>query len=236
MKLTRLPVLVGVALVIGSVVAVPAAGAKAAKPTVSTLTASPPTTGSSGGTVTLSAAVTNGTTCTFTSNKAVTGLTSMPCTTGVVSDKVTLPPNSTKKTVQYTLKLKVSGSTSAKAVTQVHVTVMSPPPSGLTWAGPASIVVGTPFTVSSIDSCPTTMPDGSAIIGTLYAQESIQFPFTAATNAVPVHPDGSWSLTLSINGLYPAGSFTTTAECIVAPSGTILATYATRPITVSLPG
>jgi len=220
----------------GSMAAVPAAGAKAIKPTVSALTASPPMLGSSGGSVTLSAAVTNGTTCTFTSNKAVTGLTSVPCATGIVSDPVTLPPNSTKKPALYTLKLKVFGATSAKAVTRVHVTVMSPPPSGLNWTGPSSIVVGTPFTVSSIDNCPTTMPDGSAITGTLYATESIVFPFTAASNAVPVHPDGSWSLTLSINGLYPAGSFTTTAECFVAPSRTVLATYATRPITVSLPG
>jgi hypothetical protein len=235
-KLSKLSVLVGVTLVVGCVVATPAATASAVKPTVSALLASPPMLGSGGGTATLSASVMNGATCTFTSNKPVAGLTSAPCATGIVADTLTFPPNTTKKPVKYTLKLKVYGARSAKS-THVYVTVDGGPPplSGLTWTSPPAITVGTPFTMSSIDKCPTTMPDGSAITGTLYVIASIAFPSTAAGDAVPANPDGSWTISMSINGLYPSGSFTASADCYVYPSGPMLATYATHSIAVSSP-
>jgi hypothetical protein len=229
----KLSVLAGVTIVVvGSVVAVPAVGAKEIRPTVSPLQSSSATLESSGGTVTLSASVTNATICTFTSNRAVIGLTSAPCTTGIVTDKVTLPPNTTDEPNRYTLKLKVVGTESS----QVRVTVFAPPPSGLAWTSPPSVTVGTPFTESSIDKCPTTMPDGSAITGTLYALVWINsVPSGGAGNAVVAKPDGSWSITWSINGSFPAASFTTTAECYVVPSGPVLGTYASHSVAVLAP-
>ncbi len=172
----------------------------------------------------------------FESNRPVAGLTSAPCTSGQVSDSVTVPPNVAKRPKDYVFKLKVFGTKSAAATTQTLVSVAGQPPGGLKWTSPPSITLGLPFTLSSVQKCPTTMPDGSPIVGTLYATASIVFPFTAAGRAVPANPDGSWSLSTTLNGLYAAGSFTINANCLVSPSGLILATYATHSITLSLPG
>jgi len=79
-------------------VAVPAEAGAAPKPTVSSFGASPLTVLATGGTVTLSADVTNATSCTFSSNKAVAGLpVSVACSNGPVAEDVTLPVNAAKK-------------------------------------------------------------------------------------------------------------------------------------------
>jgi surface antigen len=79
-------------------------------PTVSSFSASPSTLTANGGTVTLSANVTNATSCTFTSNRAVSGLLmSTPCSNGNVSDTVSIPANSKKGALSLKFTLTVSG-------------------------------------------------------------------------------------------------------------------------------
>jgi hypothetical protein len=130
-------VLVSVGLAVAFLtVAVPAGATAAPKPpktTVSGFAASPTTLYNNGGIVTLSANVTNATSCLFTSTKPVTGLpATVACTSGVVSQTVTLPANTGKRAVKYMFKLSVTGTKTVKAKA-VKVTVStSAPPAGLT--------------------------------------------------------------------------------------------------------
>ena len=85
-------------------------------PTITNLTASPSTLSSAGGQVTLSANVTNATSCTFTSKPAIVGFNgAIACSTGPVSDVVIVPQNVSKKTKRYTFSLAVSGAKPVKA-------------------------------------------------------------------------------------------------------------------------
>jgi hypothetical protein len=125
-------------LLVGAVVIIPMAGVAGAapkppKPTVSGFAASPTTLYNNGGIVTLSAKVTNAISCVFSSTKPVTGLpATVACTSGVVSQTVTLPANTGKKAVKYSFKLAVTGTKTVKAKA-VKVTVStSAPPAGLT--------------------------------------------------------------------------------------------------------
>jgi cell wall-associated NlpC family hydrolase len=90
--------------------------AKPGLPTVSGFTASSSTLTSSGGTVILSADVTNATSCVFSSKPAVSGLqVTVGCSNGAVSDAPTVPANTGKKPVQYTFSLSIVGSKTVKA-------------------------------------------------------------------------------------------------------------------------
>ena len=109
---------------------------KGSNPTITGLSATPGTLYNNGGIVTLSATVSNATTCTFTSTKAVTGLTSGPCSPRSVGDRVplrdtvVLPPNTTKNVVPYKFGLIVTGTKTVKT-RRVTVTVgIGPPPPG----------------------------------------------------------------------------------------------------------
>jgi uncharacterized protein YjbI with pentapeptide repeats len=86
------------------------------KPTVS-FTAAPTALTSSGGTVTLSAQVTDATSCLFTSDKA--GIIGLPaqvaCSNGTVTVVVSVPANSGTKSVAYGLHLAVTGATTVRA-------------------------------------------------------------------------------------------------------------------------
>jgi hypothetical protein len=107
-------------------VAVPAEAGAAPKPTVSSFGASPLTVLATGGTVTLSADVTNATSCTFSSNKAVAGLpVSVACSNGPVAEDVTLPVNAAKKAAKYKLILAVTGAKTVKATVLTWVAAPS---------------------------------------------------------------------------------------------------------------
>ena len=92
-------------------------------PTVTNFTASPSTLPATGGQVTLSANVTNATSCTFASNKTVTGLlTSVTCPNGIVTDVVTVPANSKKNADSYKFTLQAAGTKTVKSTTTLSVT------------------------------------------------------------------------------------------------------------------
>jgi uncharacterized protein YjbI with pentapeptide repeats len=87
-----------------------------APPTVSSFTATPSTFTSSGGSVSLSADVTNAQSCTFSSNRPVTGLpATVWCSNGTVDEDLTLPANSHKKVATYKFGLSVAGTKTVKA-------------------------------------------------------------------------------------------------------------------------
>jgi hypothetical protein len=91
-------------------------------PTVTSFAASPLALFSTGGAATLSADVTNATTCTFSSNKPVTGLpVSVPCASGPVSEGITVPGTTTKKPVVYKFVLTVAGTKTIKAKADLTV-------------------------------------------------------------------------------------------------------------------
>lgn len=100
------------------------AGAVVPKPTVSNFVGSTTSLYRDGGVVTLSAAVTNAVACTFRANHPLAGMpASDPCSSGVIQQHVTLPPNTTKKVKTYIFKLRVSGTTNVSPTNSVAVTV-----------------------------------------------------------------------------------------------------------------
>jgi hypothetical protein len=120
---------IGVVTVVGGVAAlctaatgVAASGAQLAKPTVSSLIATPSSLGSSGGGLTLSASVSDATSCTFSSNKPVVGLpATLPCSNGPIDESVTVPANAGFSPITYKFKLAVTGTKTVKAKTEVTV-------------------------------------------------------------------------------------------------------------------
>ncbi len=99
-------------------------------PTVSSLTASPSTLSSAGGSVTLSANVTNATTCAFSSNRSIAGLpATIPCSNGAATESVTVPANTRKLALTYKFRLAVTGTRVVRASTGLVVdgTLNSPP-------------------------------------------------------------------------------------------------------------
>ena len=110
----------------------PVAQAGPVKPAVSSFTVTPSVLDSAGGSVTLSAQVTNATSCLFTVNKpGITGLpATVPCSTGAVTDTVSVPANSGKRTTKYRLRLSVTGAKTvhAKAISLLVSAGPVPPP------------------------------------------------------------------------------------------------------------
>jgi hypothetical protein len=117
----------------------PAAGAKGSKPTVSAFTASANAPGevmaasplvlfNSGGSITLTADVTNATACAFSSNRPVAGMpTTIPCANGpVTAPNVEVPGNAGKRDLKYHFHLTVFGQGAARA-TPLPVTVSTHP-------------------------------------------------------------------------------------------------------------
>lgn len=108
--------------------AVPSGAVVLANPTVTLLPSSPSTLFNVGGTVTLSANVTNATICVFTSKTAVSGLpAAVPCTNGAVSENVTLHANTGTKSMKYKFGLSVFGAKMVKTK-PVKVTVLPTQP------------------------------------------------------------------------------------------------------------
>jgi hypothetical protein len=110
-------------------------------------------------------------------------------------------------------------------------TVCPPPPSGLTWNSPAEVTAGGPVAVSSIDPCPSTLPDGSPVNGTVYAEVFISIGSGGWGDASRVNSDGSWSDTYTVGA--PAGTWTIDASCTVEQTGETIAKYAPHPIVIN---
>ncbi|HUA11482.1 MAG TPA: hypothetical protein VMA83_05715 [Solirubrobacteraceae bacterium] len=102
----------------------PAANAAGSKPKITDLAASPATV-PSGGATTITATVTNATSCTLssTASRPVSGLpVTFPCESGSIDRELTMPANTGKKAVAYKLKLVATGgdgSTSSKLTVKV---------------------------------------------------------------------------------------------------------------------
>jgi len=91
-------------------------------PSIAFFTATPSSLTSAGGLVALSAGVANATSCTFTSNRPVAGLpATTPCTTGVVNESVTVPPNIGLKALTYRFSLAITGSRTMRSRIEVAV-------------------------------------------------------------------------------------------------------------------
>jgi hypothetical protein len=110
-------------------------------------------------------------------------------------------------------------------------TVCPPPPSGLTWNSPAAATTGGPLAVSSIDPCPSTLPDGSPVNGTVYADIFVTQGSGGWGDASKVNADGSWSATFTLGA--PSGSWTIEATCTVEQTGEVIAKYAPHQIVIS---
>jgi hypothetical protein len=132
----------------------PATGAKESKPTVSAFTASadsprdvvtvsPFVLYNSGGSITLTADVTNATACVFSSNRPIAGMpTTIPCANGpVTAAGVDVPANAGKRDAKYKFHLRVFGRGTARStpLTVIVSTQPMPPPvpdcieTGSTW-------------------------------------------------------------------------------------------------------
>jgi len=102
-----------------------AAVAKPPPPTVNSFTASPISAyGYLGGPVTLTASVTNAVTCTLSANHFVSGLpATVDCSSGTVSEALTLPARPAAKPNPYIYKFKLRAVGSKAATGKVSVTV-----------------------------------------------------------------------------------------------------------------
>lgn len=91
---------------------------KAAKPTLTDFYVTPTSLYSTGGTVTMTADVTNATSCTFVSKPAVANPpATVGCSDGSVTENITLPADAGKKAVKYEIYLSVKGSKVVKSKT-----------------------------------------------------------------------------------------------------------------------
>ncbi len=117
-----------------------ASSPKPVPPTVTGFVATPDSLGDTGGAVTLSAQVTNATSCMFTSAESVPGLpVTVPCTSGPVSTSVTLPGDTSFKAAKYTFELAVTGSKTVNAKVKFMVAGTPPPAVSSFAATPASV-------------------------------------------------------------------------------------------------
>lgn len=100
-----------------------------AKPVITGLEATPSIV-APGGTVTVSATVSEATECTISANKAVAGLpVAFSCESASVSREVVMPQNSKQKAAKYKLTLSAKGTAGkTKAHATVYVNPFAPPP------------------------------------------------------------------------------------------------------------
>jgi len=104
--------------------------ASSLKPTVSGFKVFPSTVSNSGGSVLLSAKVSNATRCIITVKPAISGVGyNKPCSSGTISYRITLPSNSTKSNILYAFKLLVTGRTGEGNVTApLETAIVTAPP------------------------------------------------------------------------------------------------------------
>ncbi len=131
-----------------------------AAPLVGTVTADPTALGVSGGSVALSTAVTDATSCTYSVSPAIAGFSgSAPCSSGTAALSVSIPANQTANAETYSFTLTASG------------------PGGTTSsAGSAKVTVAAPLpTVGAVTASPATLAAGGGSI-------SLSTPVTSATS------------------------------------------------------
>jgi alpha-tubulin suppressor-like RCC1 family protein len=114
MKVSLIRVFCALGLVVGgvAVAALPASASKATSPppTIASLALTPSAVGYSGGSVSVTADVTNSTTCRVSSNKPLGGLpATVPCNGGTVDVSAIAPVNSGTKDLTYVITLAASG-------------------------------------------------------------------------------------------------------------------------------
>ena len=170
-------------------VAPAASQAAGSGPTVANFAATPTSLTDSGGSVSLSADVTNATSCAFSSAPALSGLpATVPCTSGTVTENVTVPAITTHAAKTYFFHLAVTGTSTinAKAVT---VTEAGVPPTE---------------TVSNFAATPTSLTDSGGSV-------SLSADVTNATSC-------AFSSTPALSGLpatVPCTSGTVTENVLV---------------------
>jgi len=125
--LMRLSALASLLLAFSALTAI-STGAANAKPAVDSLSVSRSRLPDNGGLVNISAEVKNATTCSFTIVPTISrGTKKVPCGTGLVRDRVTLPANTSKKARRYTIHLVVRGPGGVATAPLKRVTVMAAP-------------------------------------------------------------------------------------------------------------
>ena len=200
-----------------------------APPTVSGFVASPATLGPAGGVVTLSATVTNATTCAFTATKTAAGLTAGACTTGSVSDTVTLPPNTGTHAVTDKFRLTVTGAKTVKSA-PIPVTVAAAGP-------PAPLSVATAIAAGTSHTCAVLTGGTVGCWGYNYYGElgngttNTAAPFGVSTPTLAVGPGGVGTLT-GATALAAGGDHT----CALLSGGTVTCwgdTGSTVPVSVT---
>ena len=148
-------------------------------PTVSNFKATPSSLSWAGGTVTLSATVTNATTCTFSVTPTIKGLpATKSCTNGTVDETVTVPKNTGTKPINYTFALSVTGATAT------GTTTVEAKPLGLSIGG-------------VLPSAPTGV---SASPGNASATVSFKPPSSSGSSAISRYTVTATDTTTSANG------------------------------------
>jgi hypothetical protein len=127
---------------------------KPPKPTISGFTSSQSTITTTNGVIILSALITNGSTCVFSAEKGV--VSSLPvtvaCSSGTISDTLTLPFNYTARPLKYKFRLTVNGLVGSKhAVAGVVVDGDDGSPKPM-----INPVVGTPYNAIGAQCCGAT--------------------------------------------------------------------------------
>lgn len=167
-----------------------ASGMKATKKktTVTDFVATPGTVTKSDDLVTLSASVSDATSCTFSSDKTVVGLpATVACANGTVAKSVTLPLNSGTKPLEYVFDLSVTGTKTVKAKA-VKVTV-EPGAGGITVPSAPTDVLALPGNEQATVSWMAPLNDGGSAI-TNYTVTSSPGTKTCSTTTTSCTVDG----------------------------------------------
>jgi hypothetical protein len=183
---------------------------------VTAFVVTPSTLGSGGGPVTLSANVTNATSCVFSSIPIITGLpATVPCASGSVSQGVTVPADKATKAAKYKFGLSVMGTKMVKAKAIKLTVPAAAAPATLTSVSPAtgSEAGQTTVTLKGKNLAGATAVDFGLVPGT-------QVTDASATSVTAVSPAGTGKVNVTVTT--PAG------DSPVTPKATF--TYVPAPI------
>lgn len=126
----------------------------AAPPSAGTVQASTTSVGAGGGSVSLSTAVTNASSCTYSVSPSLSGFPqSVPCSTGTATVTATIPANTASSPVSYTFSLSASGP-GGSTTSSGPATVTEAPSFPLTFS--AAPAVEPPLVQYSTISCPSS--------------------------------------------------------------------------------
>jgi hypothetical protein len=196
--------------------------APAPPPTISDYLSSPSPVSWTGGPVTLSAAVANATTCTFTATgkakKAVSGLpATVPCSSGSASVNLAVGANRRRRPGTYTVKLTATGSgTNVTTTTTITVSPVTTPPTIADFAANPSPVPATggaatlTATVANAVSC--TFTSKKSEVSGLPVTVPCSVGSVSTTVSVPAstsHRTHSYLVKLTVHGLRKKTSATT---------------------------